>query len=179
MAKSKPSMSLLDIFILYLVRDGLKTLYQLKAEAGISIGAASPSLHRLEDQYTYIYRSTTTGRRGKKVVDPRGKIEYEPHIMSALFFQSDSLAPFEADLPTDTESVARLVVLAEAKEKSGLAKKTLKNAIGERQKRVRGAVPVAGRSKIATRYRSIVQACETARLKAEGAALKKILARIK
>lgn len=176
MAKSKPPMSLLDIFVLYLVRDGLKTLYQLKAEAGISIGAASPSLRRLEEQYRVYCTSTTTGKRGRKVVNPRGKLEYRPHIMSSLFFQSYSLAPFEADLPTDTESVARLVALSEAQEKPDVGRKALENAISERGRRARRAAPVAGRSRIATRYREIVQACETARLKAEAAALKKILA---
>ncbi|MFY9645054.1 MAG: hypothetical protein WAK29_07735 [Terriglobales bacterium] len=176
MAKSKPTISLLDIFILFLVRDGIGTLYRLKHEAGISIGAASPSLHRLEKKFITRYG---TGSKAKDTVGVRGKRQYMLSLFAYEVFKSDWLRVLEENLPTDTESVARLVAIAESENRSEVAKKALTNAIGTRRKRARLAVTVAGRSKIATRYRSILQACETARFKAEAATLGKILKRVK
>ncbi len=177
MAKKKPETSLLDIFILLLVRSGIKTLYRLKQEAGVSIGAASPSLRRLEKR-TFIYLPRK-GHRGKEIVGKRGQREYQVNLFGQDFLQSDWLAPFEASLPTDTESVARLVAIAEAKHRPDVAMKTLRNAIGVRRKRARRMASLAGASSIAARYRAILQACDTARLKAEAAALKKVLANLK
>jgi hypothetical protein len=173
MAKNKHS--LLDIFILYLVRDGLTSLYQLKREAGISIGAASPSLRRLEKKWI----TPITDRRRKPLVSVRGKREYQQDLFAYDFVNSDWLASFEAKLPIDIESVARLVALAEAKSRPDVARMALNNAIGERIKRARVASPETGRSSIASRYREIIHLCETARLKAEAATLKKVLARLK
>jgi len=173
MAKNKSARPLLDVFILFLLRDGITTLYRLKQEAGISIGAASPSLRRLDQEYMFKPRTRV---RGKEIVGVRGKREYKLGLMGQHFFKSDCLAPFEASLPTDTESVARLVAIAEAEGKPDVAITTLKNAISKRRKRPGQPSSVPGTSSIAKRYRSILQACDTARLKAEAVALKKILA---
>lgn len=176
MAKNKRPMPLLDVFILFLVRDGINTLYRLKQEAGISIGAAAPSIRRLEKQFI---ARRTKGPKGKEIFGDRGQRNYQLNLFAPQFFESEWLAPFEIDLPSGTESVARLVALAEAKCRPDLAKAILKYAIEERTRRARRAAPVAGRSKIATRYRSILQVCESARMKAEAAALKKILTSLK
>jgi hypothetical protein len=173
MAKAKPVMAMLDIFTLQLIRDGISTLYELKKEAGISIGAASPSLRRLQEKGMIARR--TNGRR-KVLVGARGKLQYRIGIFAYPFLESDWIAGFERDLPTDTESVCRLVALAELVNRRDVAKKALAHAITDRRKRARKHVPPVGRSAIAARYRSIAMACEAARLKAEATILKKILA---
>jgi hypothetical protein len=173
MAKVKPAMAMLDVFVLFLMRDGVRTLYALKKEAGISIGAASPSLRRLNENDMIAPR---TNPRRKAVVGKRGKREYEIGLFAQKFLEPDWIAEWELDLPFDTESVARLVAMAEASNRRDVAKKALAHAITDRRRRAQRPVPPGGRSAIAARYRNIVKACETARLKAEAAALKKILA---
>jgi hypothetical protein len=176
MAKSKPPMPLLDVFILSLLEGGIDTLYRLKHEAGISIGAASPALRRLEKLMISRRRKNP---HGKDIIGPRGKHEYVPGLFSHQFFGSNWLEPFENSLPTDTESVARLIALAESANRADLVKRALSAAIKQRRARARRATPAAGKSTIANRYRTILHVCETARLRAEAAALKKILAGLK
>jgi hypothetical protein len=173
MAKNNPPMPLLDVFVLFLVREGINTLYRLKHDAGISIGAAAPSLRRLEKQYI---ARRTKGPKGKELLGTRGQRNYQLNLFAGKFFESDWLATFETKLPTDTESIARLVALAEAGSRPDVATAALSHAIKERRKRAGRPAPIAGRSSLATRYRIILQACEAARLKAEATVLKKILA---
>jgi hypothetical protein len=171
---------LLDVFILSLVKQEVNTLYLLKREAGVSIGAASPALRRMEKNFLVILRQPEVVKgRGRKVQSRnRSKREYDvvPVSNSAPIVWLDRL---REEMPTDTESVARIVALADAYQRMNVAQKALKKAIAERRKRTVQAPISTGRSTVAARYRSIVQACESAKAKAEAAALNKILKDLK
>jgi hypothetical protein len=93
--------------------------------------------------------------------------------------QSEWNTQFEQNLPSDIESVARLVAIAEAENRIDIAMKTLDHAIAQRRKRSHQALPVSERSKIAAKSRSILQACESARMKAEAAVLEKVRSTLK
>jgi hypothetical protein len=100
-------------------------------------------------------------------------------ILAHPFLASDWLVSLKKSSPTDVESVARIVALAEAEHRPEIAKAILSAAITERRKRARQSFPVVKASARAARYRSIVQACESARMKAEAVALAKIRADLK
>ena len=148
MGKTKPELSLLGRFILSLIKQRVNTLYLINREAGISVGAASPVLRYLQDEF-FIDPSATV-KKGRKVkVAARQKVEYEivPITFSARVVQW--LDDFGEIQLTDTESVARLVALAEEEKQPDLARKTLKKAIRERRKRAARPAPPPGRSIIA------------------------------
>lgn len=179
MAKTKSELSLLDNFILSLIRDKVNTLYLIHREAGISIGAASPVLRYLQRICAIGPPLIWKGRRPKPEIGPRGKVVFEPGVLYLSSPEDSWFDKMEKSLPVDVESIGRFVALAEEGKRPDVARKALKNAIRERQKRASRPAPPPGRSSIANRYRSIVQACESARLKAEARALKEILAGLK
>jgi hypothetical protein len=86
---------------------------------------------------------------------------------------------FEERSPTDIDSVARLVAIAQAENKVDIAIKALDHAIAYRRKRADQALPLTEQSKIAAESRSILQACEVARMKAETGVLEKVRSALK
>jgi hypothetical protein len=173
MPKSKSQMPLLDLFVFLLVRDGVNTRYRLLREGSISLGAAAPALRRLEAK-NYVVRQA--GKKGKPVVGNRGSQPLQLGFLSIDFPYSDWLATCEQDLPSDIESVARLVAIAEAENKIDLVIDLLDHAIGQRRSRARRSKPMTSPSLIATRSQSILLAAEAARLKAEADVLEKVRA---
>jgi hypothetical protein len=114
MLKKPPKLSLLDKFVLLLIRDRINTLYLLEKEAGLSIGATSPSLKRLE-------------RLGLVVADETGKRGMRKFHVSTIgrgVFQGDWLGSLEP-AASDIESITRPVAMAKTQNDVSLAKHVL------------------------------------------------------
>jgi len=170
---------LLDLFVLLLVQKGLNTLYRLKRCAGISIGAASPSLLRLKEE-KHIYLRATEKTRKKDSSPERAQRPYGVGTAAAFCLNfEDWLTPRQEKVPRDVESLARLVALAAEKDRPDLAANLLRKAIAQRAKRGQHIDARIERPRVAARYVSIVTACESARAKAEAGVLKKILKTVK
>ena len=168
MPKKPPKLSLLDKFVLLLIRDGIDTLYLLKKEAGLSIGATSPSLNRLEE--LGLVFADKAGERGRR--------KFHVSNMGHGVFHGDWLSSLEL-AANDIESIARLVAMAKTQNNVSFAKRVLGSAVTDRLKRSAKTVPEGSRSDVAATYRSLLRICEIARLKAESSALAKIKASLR
>jgi hypothetical protein len=177
MPKTKLQMPVLDTFVLFLIRDGVNTLYRLLREGGVSVGAASPAVQRLLKAGLIDYSRDDV--KGKPLVGPRGKLQMKLASFARPFLKAGWLLHFEERLPTDIDSVARLVAIAQAENKVDIAIKALDHAIAYRIKRADQTLPLSEQSKIAAHARSILQACEAARMKAEVAVLEKVRSALK
>ena len=169
--------TLLDVFILSLVKQEVNTLYRLKRDAGISIGAARPALNRMQEKFLIETKPQSSSKKKLASSGPeRARKKQEFSIIPV-----SSHAPVQwlenigNNTPTDTESVARIVALAEANGMTDIGREALKNAIADRRKRATQKPRSSSKSTIATRYRSIMQACESARARAEASALMYVL----
>lgn len=140
MAKTKPELSLLGRFILSLIKQHVNTLYLINREAGISVGAASPVLRYLRNEW-FVEKSSTIKKGRKAAVDVRQKVEYEIVPLKFTATAANWLEDFGEIQLTDTESVARIVALAEEEKQPDLARKTLVRAIRERRERANRPAP--------------------------------------
>lgn len=165
---AKPTRSTLDLFLLALIRDGVNTLYAIRQQAQISVGAAQPALRRLAKQR--LIKANAGGSRGKQehALTPAGR-----KVIAAEWRR---LAAFAPQKPyADTESLLRLVAMAESPS-DATVKALIDRAMADRQRRAAVEADRRGSSgSVAQRYRSLLQAFEQARLAAEA----KELARLK
>jgi|ERR1035438_4980671 hypothetical protein len=99
------SLSSLDVFLLALIDSGVATSYAMREEAGISVGASRPALHRLSAlalvaegaagaRGKVTFKLTASGRRAKS---------------ASLNFL---LADYRLHPPSDIESILRVAALA-------------------------------------------------------------------
>lgn len=157
---AKPTRSTLDLFLLALIREGVNTLYDIREQAGVSVGAAQPALRRLSKQR--LIKASADGSRGKQehVLTPAGR-----KVLAGEWRRLMAYAPQKPF--ADTESLLRLIAMAG--NRSGPAVMALLDRIIAERKR-RGAVPPdspGGSTAVAKRYRGLLHAFEKARLAAE------------
>jgi DNA-binding PadR family transcriptional regulator len=153
----------LELFLLALVDGGWNTPYKLKADAGISVGAALPALKRLQER-RLVQRAESAARN---------KQEFEVTAAGKKALTTETkrlLREYQKTPPNDIESVLRMVVLAFAGKRRGIAVSVLKST-GESKRRVakfraEEASQVTS-TDLAALYRRMVQACEAARAGAE------------
>src|SRR5216684_2048362 len=95
----------LELFLLTLIGQGLNTPYQLKATAGLSVGATLPALNRLQDR-KLLQRAEVAARNKQEFeVTPAGK-KVMNNEAKRLFRQ------FTETPPNDAEAAVRLATFA-------------------------------------------------------------------
>lgn len=162
-------MSILDVFILALVRHGFDSAYRLQAEAGLSVGASLPAIYRLRTR-GFIKVGASEGARGRRRLSLTGKGEDQ------LRTQVDELEDLLTQPPADMESVLRAVTVAQLFGKKSLVPSLLEAAEGEIQKRIaeRRATAAVDTSDPVTFYRTATAQCENARSRALIQALRQL-----
>jgi hypothetical protein len=121
----------LDLFLLTLVRDGLRTQYEWQARAGVSLGASLPAVKcLLEGRLVTEAEKGSRGRREFRIARPGRQ---------ALQNVNLDLEQTLDERPGDLESVLRLTCMAISEGKIELAKKLLLQAAEEQAKRSRRA----------------------------------------
>jgi DNA-binding PadR family transcriptional regulator len=164
---AKASLTSLELLLLALVEQGCNTPYRLKEDAGISVGAALPALKRLESR-RLVERAEQSARN---------KQEFELTSFGKKAMASETkrlLAELRAGQSNEAESVLRLAALALSNKQGSVAVSLLKNAgLARRQltklkSEERGAIDTTD---LASIYRTMTEACASARSKAEADAL--------
>ncbi len=160
------TLGLLDIYILSLLDRGIETPYALQREAGLSLGASTPSLRRLCDgrfvkrhdgigatnRPRHVYTLTTSGRE-------LARNSWKEHLDASR-------------LPTDLDGVLRLAEMARHYGvNSGKVADLLKQASERRKLLAKQAAATAGRTGQPISYQDMRSKCEAARLRAEADAL--------
>src|SRR5271169_6842087 len=161
----------LDLFLLTLVRDGIRTPYEWQARADVSLGASLPAVKRLLEG-----RLVTEAEKGS-----RGRREF--HITRTGRRALDNIDFFiEQTLderPEDLESVLRLACMAISQGKIELARKLLLQAVEEQAKRSRRAerqASVAPKgSSAAELYTAALAHCDASRLDATSKSLASVV----
>jgi len=98
--------STLDVFVLALVAEGTDTLYALKREAGLSVGATTPAIRRLA-RAGRLKRAGADNTRGRQPLAITDKGRRWVKTNSTELIRAGIRQP-----PKDLESVVRLAVLA-------------------------------------------------------------------
>jgi DNA-binding PadR family transcriptional regulator len=165
----------LDLFLLTLVRDGIRTPYEWQARADVSLGASLPAVKRLLEGRLVSeaekgsrgrreFHITRTGRRALSNID---------------FFMEQTLD----ERPGDLESVLRLACMAISEGKIELARKLLLQAAEEQAKRSRRAerqVSVAPKGPSAAElYIAALAHCDASRLDATSKSLTSLISAFK
>jgi DNA-binding PadR family transcriptional regulator len=165
------AVSVLDLFLLLLIEQKIDNLYDLKAQCGISVGAAHPALSRLVGNG--LIRATERGDRRKQryVPTPRGRRFLRAHWRQAVLSAPSTTT-------RDLESILRLAEIARHFRKSDLAGALLQRAAAERRERLAEAATIPARSSGARGYRAMANVCEAARLEAEMEAFHRLRNRI-
>ncbi len=165
----------LELFLLTLIGQGLNTPYQLKATAGLSVGATLPALNRLKER-KLLQRAE---------VAARNKQEFEVTPLGKTIMISETkrlLAEAKTTPLTDTESALRLAALAFFNKKRDAAASLLESAGESRLQSTRTKGQVLAKISTAdlpSLYRSLSETCEAARLQAEGHTLVALAAKFK
>lgn len=94
-------LSVLELFVLAMLRQGLTTPYRLMVDGGVSLGASLPVLHRLE-QAGLVRKGSRGGRR---------KQEFDLTATGRAALSRGLRNLSAAAVPADAESVLRLVAL--------------------------------------------------------------------
>jgi DNA-binding PadR family transcriptional regulator len=164
---TKAGLTSLELLLLALVEEGCNTPYRLKENAGISVGAALPALNRLKSR----------GLLGRAEQSARNKQEFEVTSLGKKTIASEikrQLAEVRAGHSYDAESVLRLSALEFSKRRGRAAASLLKDAGLARRQLIklnsedRGAIDTTD---LASIYRTVTEACASARSKAEAEAL--------
>ena len=148
----------LDMFLLGLVRGGLKTPYDWQARARVSLGASLPAVRRLLDRDLI----------KKRVRGPRGRHEFsltplgDDELNNLKFYVEDALDRKIGDL----ETVLRLACLATVIGKNEVAKELFSGAVKEHRTRARLArsravIPESVESGLGSLYSTALTRCET------------------
>lgn len=98
--------STLDVFVLALVAEGTDTLYALKREAGLSVGATTPAIRRLTS-VGLLERAAADSARGRQRLAITEKGRRRVKAQSAALIRAGI-----EQVPKDLESIVRLAVLA-------------------------------------------------------------------
>jgi DNA-binding PadR family transcriptional regulator len=128
MNKKARLLSSLDVFLLALINSGVTTVYAIREQAGISVGASRPALQRLkklglveegevEARNKIAFRLTRRGRRAKVVGFNR------------------LLEEFRSNPPSEPESILRIAALAISEARSFEARGLFRKAAEEFRRR--------------------------------------------
>ncbi len=160
----------LDLFLLTLVRDGLRTPYEWQARAGVSLGASLPAVKRLLEDGLATEANGSRGRREFR--STRSGRQALQHIDLNLEQALD-------EGPRGLESVLRLACIAISESKIEIAKKLVVQAAQEHAKRSRLAGRRASRplkkSSAAELYTAALAHCEAIRLEATSKSLASLI----
>jgi DNA-binding PadR family transcriptional regulator len=157
----------LELLLLALVEQGCNTPYRLKEDAGISVGAALPALNRLKSR-GLLERAEQAARNKQEFdVTARGR--------KAIVSEAKRLLAELKSVPSnDAESVLKLAALAVSKNQHRVGASLLKN-VGVARRQLtkftleeRAAIDTTN---LASIYRTMTEACTSARSKAEAEAL--------
>lgn len=157
----------LDLFLLMLVNDEIRTPYEWQARAGVSLGASLPAVKRL-----LANGLVTEAEKGS-----RGRRKFRITRSGRQTLQNIDVYLEQAldELPGDLESVLRLACMAISETKIELAKKLLLQAGEEHAKRSRRAGRRAGvppkKSSAAELYTAALAHCDASRLGATSKSL--------
>ena len=159
----------LELFILALVQRGCGTPYDLKSQAGISVGSSAPVLERLEK--TGLIRGSAPGvrRRRQFSLTKSGKSTLESSWQELL-----------ATRPTDPDAILRIIYLAWSLGRQNTVSDfvqasalSLQNAASTRRAEANQMQPMA--AKLAGEaFRWLKASFEAARLDAQSKALKEL-----
>jgi DNA-binding PadR family transcriptional regulator len=161
----------LDLFLLTLVRDGIRTPYDWQAQAGVSLGASLPAIKRLVDGGMVV--ESAKGSRGRREfsITRSGRSELQKTDVY--------LAEASEDGPSDLESVLRLACIAISEGKPGPAKKLLLQSADEHAKRARRAKRRASvqldDSSLAKLYSAAMAFCDESRQNATSESLASLI----
>ncbi len=157
----------LDLFLLTLVRDGIRTPYDWQARAGVSLGASLPAVKRLLEGLL-----VTEAKKGL-----RGRREFQITRLGRGALDNIALYAKQAvdEPPGDLESVLRLACIAVSEGKIELARKILLQAAEEQAKRsqraARHASAASKGSSAAELYTAALAHCDASRLDATSKSL--------
>lgn len=164
---AKSALTSLELLLLALVEQGCNTPYRLKQDAGISIGAALPALNRLNSR----------GLLERAAQAARNKQEFEITALGKKAIVRETkhlLGELRTAQSNDTESALRLAALALLKKQVRLASSLLKNMGLARREMTRLKAEEHGpidTTDLASAYRTMNEACVSARSLAEAEAL--------
>lgn len=164
----------LDLFILALVQRGCATAYDLKSQAGISVGSSTPVLDRLEQ--SGLLKGSDPGVRGRRqfAITKSGSARLESGWKALL-----------STRPTDPDAVLRITYLAWALGRQGVvydfieaSAATLEKAAATRRAEASQLEPPAANLG-GEAFRWLKSSFEAARLGAQSKALKELGKQIK
>jgi DNA-binding PadR family transcriptional regulator len=159
-------LSSLDVFLLALVDSGVATVYSMREQAGISVGASRPALQRLK-KLGFVEEGEVEARNKLKFrLTRRGR-----HAIVAGL--SHLLEEFRVTPPSDTESILRIASLAASAGEKLAAARLLKEAAEECKRRAREFEETAPdtTSGVAGAYQSMMASCSAAHFQAVSRAL--------
>jgi DNA-binding PadR family transcriptional regulator len=164
--KPKPEISTVDVFVLYLLRDGASSLYGLH-QSGLSIGAVSPALRRLE-------KSGLVAKEGK--TEPRRRQKHRLTSKGQQFLR-DRITGWEkatVSIPNDVESIARLVAIFHGEEDYEAAARIVSEALRQRRGKTAPSAARPNDPGIPGLYGWLLSVLGSARIQAETEALQAI-----
>ena len=168
------SLSSLDVFLLALIDSGVTTSYDMREQAGISVGASRPALQRLERQGLAEQGKAEARNKLAFRLTRRGhhaKLTGLNHLL-----EESRLKP-----PSDTESILRIASLAASEGKKLAAARLLKDAAEECRRRAAEYedTPSAAVSGVAGAYRSMMASSSAAHFQALARSLSKAAVELK
>ncbi len=158
-------LSVFDAFLFALLEQGFTTPYALKRAVNLSVGATVPALRRLEGKALVERGHVGTRRKQEFHLTQSGKRALEKGIGPL----------FQTPLPRDLESIARLLALALHYREGKAARTVLSLAIEDRRRRVGSKTPQRRPTGLVNVYAWVLSSCDSARAKADVAALRKLL----
>lgn len=166
-------LSSLDVFLLALIDSGVTTSYDMREQAGISVGASRPALQRLQRQGLV--------EQGK--AEARNKLAFRLTRRghhAKLTGLNHLLEESRANPSSEAESIVRIVALGVVEGRASKARQILSTSAEECRRRARNfdeATKEPG-SGVAGVYRAMMALCSAAELDAFALALDKLASQV-
>ncbi len=157
----------LELLVLGLVKQGIKTAYELKARAGISVGASHPLLKRLEQAGLLRCRRAQSGRhRQEFMLSAQGRAL----LKTATARQ---IRKARSEPPWDTESLLRIAAIGILSGRPREAKAVLAGAIRKFAEPTRKVSPKPPTT-LAGQYQWMITLLQRRRRRADAEVLREI-----